>query len=185
MNSIKILFVCILIELMYCKMKNTVFIILILALIQGCTGKSKMDVSAEKYPAFDVRNMDTTVNPGDDFFNYTNGAWLKNNPVAADKNAISVFDELKIDVVLAGHDHSYVRSPMKYGKRVKTGEGTTYIVANAGGIKFYPGKARYWQVVNIQTYRQMYLGVTVDPSTLNIRAYDVRNQLLDEVTFRK
>jgi putative endopeptidase len=75
-------------------MKNTVFIILILALIQGCTGKSKMDVSAEKYPAFDVRNMDTTVNPGDDFFNYTNGAWLKNNPVPADKNAISVFDEL-------------------------------------------------------------------------------------------
>lgn len=39
-------------------------------------------------------NMDTTVNPGDDFFNYANGAWLKNNPIPDDKTRWGSFDEL-------------------------------------------------------------------------------------------
>jgi putative endopeptidase len=48
----------------------------------------------KKYPAFDIQNMDTTIKPGDDFFTYVNGAWLKNNPIPADKNSRSSFDEL-------------------------------------------------------------------------------------------
>lgn len=48
----------------------------------------------KKYPSFDVQNMDTTINPGDDFYTYTNGKWLKNNPIPADKNSRSAFDEL-------------------------------------------------------------------------------------------
>ena len=47
-----------------------------------------------KYPSFDIKNMDTAVKPGDDFFDYTNGTWLKNNPIPADKNSRSSFDEL-------------------------------------------------------------------------------------------
>ena len=35
-----------------------------------------------------------TIKPGDDFFAYTNGTWLKNNPIPADKNSKNVFDEL-------------------------------------------------------------------------------------------
>lgn len=38
--------------------------------------------------------MDTTVNPGDDFFEYVNGTWIKNNPIPADKNSWSAFQEL-------------------------------------------------------------------------------------------
>jgi len=38
--------------------------------------------------------MDTKIKPGDDFYSYTNGAWLKNNPIPADKNSRSTFDEL-------------------------------------------------------------------------------------------
>lgn len=108
-----------------------------------------------------------------------------NNTVDIRAAWVPVFDELKIDVVLAGHDHSYVRSPMMNGKRVKTGLGTTYIALNAGGVKFYPGRTRSWQVVNFQNYRQMFLGVSIDPYTLNIKAFDDRSLLLDEVTFRK
>jgi putative endopeptidase len=48
----------------------------------------------KKYPAFDIQNMDTTIRPGDDFFNYANGNWLKNNPIPADKNSRSTFEEL-------------------------------------------------------------------------------------------
>jgi putative endopeptidase len=29
------------------------------------------------------KNLDTTVKPGDDFFRYANGAWLKKNPIPA------------------------------------------------------------------------------------------------------
>src|ERR1035437_4721317 len=69
--------------------------ILTLALLQGCSSKVKNTTdSVKKYPAFDVQNMDTTINPGDNFFNYTNGTWLKNNPIPADKNSRSTLEEL-------------------------------------------------------------------------------------------
>lgn len=28
-----------------------------------------------------AENMDTTVNPADDFFKYANGGWIKKNPI--------------------------------------------------------------------------------------------------------
>lgn len=31
-------------------------------------------------------NMDTTVNPADDFFDYANGGWIKQNPIPADES---------------------------------------------------------------------------------------------------
>ena len=34
---------------------------------------------------FDTAGMDTSVAPGDDFFEYANGSWVKNNPIPADK----------------------------------------------------------------------------------------------------
>src|SRR2546427_12704452 len=34
-----------------------------------------------------VANMDTSANPGDDFFNYANGGWLKRNPIPASESA--------------------------------------------------------------------------------------------------
>jgi putative endopeptidase len=34
-----------------------------------------------------VTDMDTSVNPGDDFFTYANGGWLKHNPIPASESA--------------------------------------------------------------------------------------------------
>lgn len=76
-------------------MKNILIVILSLAILAGCTGKGdKSTKEVKKYPAFDTQNMDPAVNPGDDFFTYTNGNWMKKNPIPADKNSISAFDEL-------------------------------------------------------------------------------------------
>src|SRR5664280_262363 len=76
-------------------MRKIIVGILTLALLQGCSSKVKNTTdSVKKYLAFDVQNMDKTVKPGDDFFTYSNGTWLKNNPIPADKNSRSTFDEL-------------------------------------------------------------------------------------------
>ena len=76
-------------------MKRILFGILALALLQGCENNVKKTAeTVKKYPAFDVKNMDLSVKPGDDFYSYVNGTWIKNNPIPADKNAKSTFDEL-------------------------------------------------------------------------------------------
>jgi len=66
----------------------------ILLMISGCDNNNGNNDEANKFKAFDTKNMDTTANPGDDFFTYANGTWVKNNPVPADKNRFGAFDEL-------------------------------------------------------------------------------------------
>ena len=39
-------------------------------------------------PAFDVKNMDTSVKPQDDFYTYANGDWLKKTPDPAGRIAL-------------------------------------------------------------------------------------------------
>jgi putative endopeptidase len=76
-------------------MKRIIIGILTLTLLQSCTTNVKNTVEkVKKYPPFDVHNMDLAIKPGDDFFAYTNGTWLKNNPIPADKNSRSTPEEL-------------------------------------------------------------------------------------------
>ena len=42
----------------------------------------------------DTANMDRSVKPGDDFYRYANGNWLKNNPVPSSKTRWSNFNVL-------------------------------------------------------------------------------------------
>jgi putative endopeptidase len=50
-----------------------------MVLLSACNNKAK------NYDANDAvyKNIDSTVKPGDDFFQYANGAWLKKNPIPA------------------------------------------------------------------------------------------------------
>jgi putative endopeptidase len=43
---------------------------------------------------FDTAGMDTTVQPGDDFYEYANGTWAKNTPIPADKSNYGMFTVL-------------------------------------------------------------------------------------------
>jgi putative endopeptidase len=45
-------------------------------------------------PPFDTKNMDTSVKPGDDFFVYANGGWLKRTPIPPEYARWGSFNEL-------------------------------------------------------------------------------------------
>jgi putative endopeptidase len=40
-----------------------------------------------KSPGIDVAGMDTSVKPGDDFFRYANGTWIKSTEIPADRSS--------------------------------------------------------------------------------------------------
>ncbi|HSU53717.1 MAG TPA: M13 family metallopeptidase [Candidatus Dormibacteraeota bacterium] len=48
-----------------------------------------------KVPRFSIDYMDPSVKPGDDFYHYADGNWIKNNPVPADKSRWASFSELQ------------------------------------------------------------------------------------------
>ncbi len=59
-------------------MKNTLsFFLSFLMLVAACKTKSTSD----NEPDFLSKNIDTTVNPADDFFDYAVGNWAKNTPI--------------------------------------------------------------------------------------------------------
>ena len=43
---------------------------------------------------FDTAGMDTSILPGDDFYEYANGTWAKNTPIPADKSNYGMFTML-------------------------------------------------------------------------------------------
>lgn len=61
------------------------------------TGKNSASTTAMgNFKFIDKSNMDTTIHPGDDFFEYANGAWLKNTKMPDDKSRWGSFDELRL-----------------------------------------------------------------------------------------
>ncbi len=51
----------------------------------------------------DPANMDTTVKPGNNFFEYANGTWLKNNPIPSTETRWGSFNELQENNYAALH----------------------------------------------------------------------------------
>jgi putative endopeptidase len=57
--------------------------------------QKKSKVTSIKY--IDRSNMDLSVKPGDNFYEYANGNWIKNNPVPASKTRWGSFDVLRLN----------------------------------------------------------------------------------------
>ncbi|GAB4332996.1 MAG: M13 family metallopeptidase [Calditrichia bacterium] len=70
-------------------MKKGWFIMLFTLAVLGC---SQPQQKAEK--PLDPANMDLTVKPGDDFYRYANGTWLKNNPIPPEYSRWGSFEHL-------------------------------------------------------------------------------------------
>lgn len=99
---------------------------------------------------------------------------------------VPVFDELGIDIVLQGHDHTYIRTaPLKDGVEVADGEGTVYLLGNTAGYKFYDVKERPYHKIHQQDYQQMYMGFEVSKEAIEVKAYTVDGILRDSFTVKK
>src|SRR6185437_13835016 len=78
-------------------LKHTLLAGAALLSVASCQQSNKSS-TAENAPArkmLDPANMDTTVRPGDNFFMYANGAWLKKNPIPASETRWGSFNELQ------------------------------------------------------------------------------------------
>jgi len=72
------------------------------AVLCGCNNVNKVDGNAH----FTAAEQDTTVNIGDDFYQYTNGGWMLQHPLPNDKSRLGTFDllfddnELKLKAIV-------------------------------------------------------------------------------------
>ena len=60
----------------------------------ACSQKAPEKPEREVVPAIELSNMDTTINPADDFFRYCNNNWLKNNPIPEEYTSYGAFTEI-------------------------------------------------------------------------------------------
>lgn len=74
--------------------KNIRYALPLLFLVVSLPAWSQKGSNTIKY--IDPANMDLTVKPGDNFYEYANGNWLKNNPVPASKTRWGSFDVLRL-----------------------------------------------------------------------------------------
>ena len=70
-------------------MKKLLVFILPLVMLAACQPKG------EKVPAIDITDMDLTVSPGDDFYQYANGGWIAKNPLKPEYASFGSFDVLR------------------------------------------------------------------------------------------
>src|SRR5476649_1316597 len=67
------------------KLVNYSLLAVLAVTVSACDNKSKKDDAAvpERTVFFDKTGMDTTVKPGDNFFLYANGKWIKDTKIPA------------------------------------------------------------------------------------------------------
>jgi putative endopeptidase len=74
-------------------MKKTIFFALATGMLLGitsCNNPTQMK-NETIVPAIDLANMDLNVKPGDDFFRYVNGTWMKNNEIPPEYSQYGAF----------------------------------------------------------------------------------------------
>ena len=69
----------------------------------SCQQAGTKSAEAPGRKLLDPANLDTTVHPGDDFFQYANGTWLRNNPIPKSKTRWGSFNELQENNYTALH----------------------------------------------------------------------------------
>ena len=78
------------------KTKNLIAMMILGTVATGCGNKAPESSEPQKevVPAIVLSNMDTSINPADDFFRYCNNNWLKNNPIPEEYTSYGAFTEI-------------------------------------------------------------------------------------------
>ena len=76
-------------------MKKLCFVAASFLVLTSCKQESKEVAEVEKIPGIVLENMDTTVSPKDDFYNYVNGSWMKNTEIPEDRTRWGGFSVLR------------------------------------------------------------------------------------------
>ncbi|HKG67555.1 MAG TPA: M13 family metallopeptidase [Segetibacter sp.] len=75
-------------------MKNPLFFLLVLIFIlSACT-----NTETNSQPDFLIKNIDTTVSPADDFFDYAIGNWAKNTPIPEEESAWGISNMVQEEI---------------------------------------------------------------------------------------
>ncbi|WP_405109818.1 S-layer homology domain-containing protein [Paenibacillus sp. FSL K6-1217] len=99
-----------------------------------------------------------------------------------------VLEELKVDLVLEGHDHVYARTyPMSKGKPLPSGEqGTVYLDGGASGWKFYDGSKYEYIDFMFDEDVPVYSAIQVSHDQIIIQARTTQSaELIDNYTIVK
>lgn len=99
-----------------------------------------------------------------------------------------ILEELKVDLVLEGHDHVYARTyPMSKGKPLPSGEqGTVYLDGGASGWKFYDGSKYEYLDFMFDEDVPVYSAIQVSHDKIVIQARTTQSaELIDNYTIVK
>ena len=67
-------------------------------LVATCTDRIRGAEPATRVPGPDVAGMEKTVHPGDDFYAYANGGWMKATAIPADRSSFGAFSILDEEI---------------------------------------------------------------------------------------
>ncbi|CAM3592819.1 metallophosphoesterase [Erysipelothrix urinaevulpis] len=112
----------------------------------------------------------------------------KANPKRPDDATMKIFapvlEALDVDLVLTGHDHSYLRTyPLKDGKPQE--QGPIYIIGGSSGPKFYPGENQDYSDVTFAKEKQLASNITVSKTELKLEAFTHEGEVIDEFKLSK
>ena len=74
------------------KILKTIIVCSTILLFNSCQNSESEN---EKIPGIILENMDTSVDPKDDFYNYVNGNWMKTNTIPDDESRWGGFGVLR------------------------------------------------------------------------------------------
>lgn len=125
------------------------------------TNMSKnMVTPAGQHKFIDPVNMDMTVRPQDDFYQYANGAWLKNTPIPATEsrwgsfNELAEFNRTALKTIL--DDVSTKSFPAgTVNQKVSDFYATAMDSAKAESLGFTPVKPRLDRIAAVKNYKEL------------------------------
>lgn len=109
-------------------MKNTLYIALGIGALAACkTGEEVVNsdvvvnpTEKPKYETIDISYLDDNTKPQDDFFQFSNGTWIKENPVPPSESRWGSFNELEKS------NNEKLTTILEQAKLSKSGKGTDF-----------------------------------------------------------